>query len=400
MLKRGCVFAILFIAATGKAQAQVGATKVEFFAEGGVSFLNTSAVIPPSHLSPVSSSGNVSKSARVFTGFRYQFTKKNALEGSYSYSYNVASALVHPNVRGFASFEAFTGSVNYVRYFPAAGRFRPFATAGLGLVSYISPFLGFGQHAFAPNVGLGTDIALSRRLALRVEARDFITRLPRPLSRTNHNLVPSAGVALALHAPPAAREGLPRLEFHLEGGGSFLTNGSSAAGPPVILSVDPTGQAQQGVFLNTSSFSKTGRILAGFRARATRLNGLDVSWSHAPVRYIFQELSRPPVIVFGPQTKTQYLEVISSDYVRYVAGEGRFQPFVLAGIGFARYSAATIFKDIDKVSANFGAGVDARVNKVFAFRFEFRDFIVAQPDPVRGVTHSLAPMAGIVLSFQ
>ena len=40
------------------------------------------------------------------------------------------------------------------------------------------------------------------------------------------------------------------------------------------------------------------------------------------------------------------------------------------------------------------------LQKRVALRFELKDFMSPQPDPIRGVTHNLAPTVGLALRFK
>ena len=196
------------------------------------------------------------------------------------------------------------------------------------MVSYNSAFTGAGRHALAPNLGIGVDVPLSRYLALRFEARDFILHLPGPLRHTNHDLVPSAGLVLGLRTPSNNPEAFPRFEFHFEGGASFLTSGSSR-GSSVTLFPTLGSPGVQAVFVNTSSFSATGRIAAGARIHMSRLNALEIGWSYSPTRYTFQQLTKPPVVTYKSRTETRYLDIGAVDYVRYFPRQVVSNPFWL-----------------------------------------------------------------------
>jgi hypothetical protein len=51
-------------------------------------------------------------------------------------------------------------------------------------------------YQFAWNYGGGADLVLQRRLALRLELRDYVTAQPSFITRTSHNIFPSAGIVL------------------------------------------------------------------------------------------------------------------------------------------------------------------------------------------------------------
>ena len=74
------------------------------------------------------------------------------------------------------------------------------------------------------------------------------------------------------------------------------------------------------------------------------------------------------------------------------------QPFVAVGAGLAHFGGT--YEVINKFSWNFGAGADVPLQKRLALRFEMKDFMSAQPDPIRGVTHNLAPSVGLALRFK
>ena len=160
--------------------------------------------------------GSFPETIRPTVGARYRFTRRNALEASYSYSlyHFVAqppkqSALAGYNRDDLVSF-------NYVRYLSAKARLQPFLTAGLGINRFSgssnAPAVVYGYMnadngwQLAGNFGGGADLVLGRQFALRMELRDYVTGQPsltipsdipfvtvtRP--GTSHNVVPSLGV--------------------------------------------------------------------------------------------------------------------------------------------------------------------------------------------------------------
>ncbi len=219
--------------------------------------------------------------------------------------------------------------------------------------------------------------------------------LPKHSSGIGHSLRASTGLVVGLGDSPVTREAFPRLELVAETGLSFLTSGSA---PSQSVTVPlPNGQAQNAVLTTRSSFSKTGRVLAGVRFRMTEKNALEFSWSYSPNRYELRGTVNPPVATLVPGQVTQWLNQGALSYVRYLPSPGRVQPFITVGIGLSWF--AGIDTDVTRFSGNFGAGLDVPLHKRIALRFEFRDFVSAQPCPVRGVTHNLAPTAGLVFKF-
>jgi opacity protein-like surface antigen len=148
--------------------------------------------------------GSFPETIRPTGGARYRFTRRNALEASYSYNpYHFAaqetgqSALAGYNRADLVSF-------NYVRYLSAKARVQPFVTAGLGINRFSGPanasaVVGGYVNAdngwqFAWNYGGGADLVLERNFALRLELRDYITGQPSVITGTSHNVVPSVGI--------------------------------------------------------------------------------------------------------------------------------------------------------------------------------------------------------------
>lgn len=404
--------ALFALVSCGAGLAQDQPSRLELFVEGGGSFfpanqrqatlaatspLGSTLSLNPGALTEFSNSG------RLFLGLRYRLTANNALEASYSASNSRALATGATEGGPFCPGSGTVvlsrylefGSLNYVRYFPTRGRIHPFATGGFGIASFSGCFAELGDAEPAANFGGGADIALNERLSIRAEVRDFVVRLPRPLRGTAHNLAPSAGVVLGLRSPSKAPDRFPRLQFFAEAGLSFLT---AATNRQIVAVGSEGGQLQYRTRVERSYFSKAGRSLVGLRAFLTRNNAVEGAWSYAPNRYTLGGAFEPPL---GPEVRTeltQWFHNFSADYVRSLPIHGRLEPFLAAGLGLARYSGVT--EDINKFSVNFGGGTDVRLNRLLALRFEFRDFTAGQPDPITGMTHNLAPTAGLVFSFQ
>lgn len=84
-----------------------------------------------------------------------------------------------------------------------------------------------------------------------------------------------------------------------------------------------------------------------------------------------------------------------------------FQPYVVAGVGFAHYNVpnATIFgnNSSNKAAFEVGGGVDMKVAPFFSIRGEVRDFISGTPDIAAitqsGKQHNVVPQVGLVFRF-
>jgi hypothetical protein len=139
---------------------------------------------------------------------RLRFTRRDAIEASYSYSPNLFSLQNGTQSLGSAYNRVDLISFNYVRYLWLRTRVQPFATAGLGTNRFSGPWSGSAAglavgkvdngYQFASNYGGGADILLQRHIALRLELRDYVTGQPSFITGTSHNIVPSAGVVFRL----------------------------------------------------------------------------------------------------------------------------------------------------------------------------------------------------------
>jgi len=180
---------VLLLSFTGSIVWGQGAPlNVDIFAEGGVSFIRNTRqgyinTICFDSVCPLPAT--FSDAGRLFTGVRLR-TGHNAFEGSYSSSPNQALGYNRLNLFSF----------NYVRYLWLRSGVQPFATIGLGAnrFSGTSPYIPSTGFDFMWNYGGGTDIALGRHLALRLELRDYVGGQPSAFYGTSHDLVPSAGI--------------------------------------------------------------------------------------------------------------------------------------------------------------------------------------------------------------
>jgi len=209
---------LLFFFTCSFAGAQDAPPRLELFAEGGGSFLNNGApyrLTPECPVCPTSGctcggtvTSQFSKTGRVAAGGRLRFTRHDAIEASYSYSPNQFSLKYGTQSLGSAYNHVDLISFNYVRYLWLRTSVQPFATVGVGTNRFIGPasasavLYGYvnadNGFQFAWNYGAGADLVLQRRLALRLELRDYVTGQPSFITGTSHNVVPSLGIVFRL----------------------------------------------------------------------------------------------------------------------------------------------------------------------------------------------------------
>lgn len=391
---------LFLLAAQGRAQN--GLPKFEWFIGGGGEFLQLGPQQRQLRLAPPFEGAVTFRNPSHFaalqiqlTGFRYHITARSAVEGGYSVS------AVHLPVNRttilaprLIAFDISRGWLDYVRYFPLSRRLMPYGTAGLGFTHFRSALADAGQYEPTANFGIGADIPITRRLAARLEIRDYISRLPRPLQGLSHSLTPSGALVVSLGTSPAGRNALPRFEFFFEGGASFLTGGSHEQ--PFVFQ-DANGNNVTLALVSSNIYSKAGRTFTGFRIALTRNNALEFSWSYSPNRYQHQMRTQPlPVVVFDPVQQNSIYN-FPINYVRYLRTWQGLRPFVTGGMGLARFPGHS--RDVNQLSANFGGGTDVSLREPVALRFELRDFMIVQPDQTGGVTHNLAPTIGLVVRF-
>ena len=202
--------------------AQKSPPRFELFAEEGASILNSGsgfvATACPAGTSPPCLSGNVlsnfSKTGRLVAGARFRFTRRDALEASYSFSPNHFSYQNGTFTEGPVYNRVDLVSFNYVRYLWTKTPIQPFATTGVGLNRFSGPQGIYADAAsiaqfpfsnsdnglqFAWNFGGGVDLVLQRHFAVRAELRDYVTAQPNIISGASHNIVPSAGIVYRFH---------------------------------------------------------------------------------------------------------------------------------------------------------------------------------------------------------
>jgi len=213
-----------------------------------------------------------------------------------------------------------------------------------------------------------------------------VRRMTAPVTRL---LVPTATTVLLCSFSLYGRSP-PYVEAFVEGGGSFIT-GHSGAIPLVCIPENPTCGTEP----VNGSFSKAGRIFAGLRVRATRRHAFEFGYSFSPNRLRVTEVSSSRDI--GPGYNR--VHNVNFNYVAYLLGRGPLQPFVTAGLGVNRFTQ-TDFTNGNQIGYNFGWGADISVVRGLAVRLELRDFLAAQPAPIRGTSHNVVPSAGVVIRFK
>ena len=137
-----------------------------------------------------------------------RFTRRNAIEASYSYSPNRFTAQQGTVSSGTIYNRVDLISFNYVRYLWTRTPLQPFATAGLGISRFSGPRFAYILLVFPPpvssyinnsnqlafNYGGGADIVLRRHFALRFELRDYVTGQPSFFTGASHDLALTAGI--------------------------------------------------------------------------------------------------------------------------------------------------------------------------------------------------------------
>jgi hypothetical protein len=398
------MFALLAVAS---APAQDRLPKVEWFIEGGGSFLNLGTQPNEVSIYGTANSGYLvspdrfSSGGLFFTGLRYRLTRTDALEASYD-----GSASNYFQIRPTAAsapiatskFERYEWSFNYVRYLPARGALQPFLTAGAGAIRTATVATTWQLYNPSINFGLGTDFRINGRLAFRVELRDHVGFLPAPLRGASHDLSPTAGLVLSSRTSSPAPCRFPQVEVFLEGGASVLNGGTGTwSGALELL---PNGQTvpYYGVS-RTNMFSKGGRLFAGFRVAFSKNNSVELSYAESTNAYSMTQISKTAPAGTTPPVEqvTLLLDEFNANYVRYLPGRGNLRPFVTVGAGDVHFAGEP--GDIDNFGGNVGAGVDLPLSKHLAVRLEARDFMSRQPDLTGGIVHNFAPTAGLVYRF-
>ncbi|MFZ0960841.1 MAG: hypothetical protein WAO35_08035 [Terriglobia bacterium] len=399
---------LFLVLATAPAGAQDKLSNLEWFVEYGGSFLSLGhqggtfqeqypsasydvTLVAPSHFS---------SSEWFLTGVQYRLSARDSIEASYSiidHNY-FASQTAQGGPPRFLWEQWPIVSLSYARYLGSIGGWKPFLVGGAGVAWTSSLITGQFRPILAFDFGFGANLPLANGLALRLEARDSFARLPSPFRGFSQDLAPTAGLVFSSRSSEARSTGFPQLEIFIEGGASALTGGST---PSQVSYATLGGGGGSGILsaVVRSSFSKAGRCAGGFRLLLTAKNALEFAYSQAPNRYQTQESTTEyPPLTFPAQEFARSVQDYSADYVRYLTRPGPVEPFVAAGAGLAHFHG--IYADIDKFSWNFGVGADVPLQKRLALRFELKDFMSAQPNPIRGITHNLAPSVGLALRFK
>jgi opacity protein-like surface antigen len=144
----------------------------------------------------------------------------------------------------------------------------------------------------------------------------------------------------------------------------------------------------------------------GFRAGA-RLGLSSGSWTGHELTYGFERHD----LEVGGQTESQaQVHQFAYDYVVNLAPSALpVRPFVLAGIGFSRFSPGVegIFESGSaetKFAYNYGGGVKVKLGPLFGLRFDRRDYVTGRPNfldlqQVTGKLHNIEYSAGLSLRF-
>lgn len=220
-------------------------------------------------------------------------------------------------------------------------------------------------------------------------------------------------------SPATAQKDPPKVELFAEGGLSFLTGEAWQENIPAqqclpISNVPcPAIQASSNTANLSSSFSKTGRLIAGARFRFTRHDAAEVSFSSSPNKlYLSASGVDPNTALPFAYTDTSFnrLKLASFNYVRYLWIGTRVQPFATVGIGFSHFSgplsSPAVFQGLIGTSNgypfawNVGGGTDFVLMRHLALRFELRDYLETQPPPVRGMNQNIVPSGGLVFRFK
>jgi hypothetical protein len=392
---------------TGKATAQDRLSKVEWFIEGGGSFLrlgdepNEVPIFGSSTPGYLVSSKQFSSGGLFLTGLRYHLTTANALEVSYNmgvWNYFQIQPIT-PGAQTVSSrFERQEYSLNYVRYLSKRGLTLPFLTAGLGATETAT--LATAWHAWNPsiNFGFGTDFPINGQLAFRLQVRDHVGFLPGPLRGASHDITPTAGLVLNPRPSSGPPGRYPQVEIFLEGGLSLLTGGTGTYSNAFADLGNGQIVPYYGV-RGTNYFSKSGRVFAGFRVYFTPNNAVELSTTENANGYAMTMAAKtlPPDTSLLLEQQTLSLEDYSASFVRYFLWRAGVKPFATVGAGDTHFAGR--LQDVDKFNVNLGVGADVPLLNHLVARFEFRDYLSQQPNLTSGALHNFSPTVGLAYRF-
>ncbi len=211
--------------------AQTSVPSVEVFLEGGGSFMRgntwyetipvqicipTETMSCPAVSEPYTTanmSSSFSTAASAGAGARLRFTRHDAIDASYLFSFNhlfLRAKATNPTTGQpiAESGSSFTRlqlvSFNYVHYFFIRSRIQPYLTAGMGESHFKGPLSatapseglieGGDRFQFTWNAGAGADILLRHHLVLRFDVRDYMVGQPLPIRGSALSIMPVAGV--------------------------------------------------------------------------------------------------------------------------------------------------------------------------------------------------------------
>lgn len=186
-----------------------------------------------------------------------------------------------------------------------------------------------------------------------------------------------------------------RFVIFLQGGAAVYTDTSGsrldAAGTPFTL---------------RKSFATSARTSAGLRIALSSRNKLEVNYSYASgtLRHFLSTATMQGPFV---DTASLYSNSIHASYVRILSRKGRWQTYLLGGMGLTAFTGR--WRRETFPSGTFGAGVDLRLNKHFSLRLEQRVVITGAPQrtffidsptfDVAGKTAVFVPSLGLVWRF-
>jgi hypothetical protein len=407
-LKLTLLFTFCMLSVPPRATAQDRLSRLEWFIEGGGSFLNLGNQPNEVSIYGSASSGHLvspdhfSSSELFFTGLRYRLTPTDSLEVSYDMSvwnYFQIQPTAASSAATSSRFERNEWSFNYVRHLPARGIVQPFLTAGAGSIQTATSVTQWHAHDPSINFGVGTDFRINERLALRLEVRDHLGFLPAPLRGASHDLSPTAGLVFSPRTSSSTPTRFPQVEVFLEGGASVLNGGSGTYAD--AYQQLPNGQlAPYYGVSRTNYFSKAGRFLAGFRVVLSKNNALELSYAESPNRYSMTMVSKsaPPGTVPPLEQVTLSDAPLVASYVRYFHFRASVRPFVVAGAGESHFAGR--LEDVNDFGWHAGVGADVPLWNRLVARFEVRDYMSRQPDLTSGIVHNFAPTAGLAYRFK
>lgn len=201
------------------------------------------------------------------------------------------------------------------------------------------------------------------------------------------------GLLLLATACIRAEEPRDRFEVFIQGGASFFSSTSETTTLSLPAPFPPTISTRA-----KSSLATTGRLFTGARYYATAKDALELSYSYSPSRSQTTVTSSLPALS-GFFSESMRVHNAAFNYVRYLSGERRVQPFVTGGLGIAVFDRRT-GPTSTNFAVNFGGGVDIRLTQQLRLRAELRDFVSERPAlSTERATHNVVPTVGLAFKF-